>query len=119
MAGLERRIPADDVRFFCTAMNIHRTTGGNLAEILERLTEVIRERYKLLSHARVLSTQHRWSAILVGISPVAFAVLFQLVNPEYFDAFWQSGAAPMLLTLGLLSEAIGFFMIWRISKIKV
>jgi Flp pilus assembly protein TadB len=67
----------------------------------------------------VLSTQHRWSAILVGVSPVAFAVLFQIVNPQYFDAFWESPAMPMLLTLGLLSEAIGFAMIWRISKIKV
>ena len=89
------------------------------AEVLDRLSEVIRERYKLLSHARVLSTQHRWSAILVGLSPVAFAVIFHLMNPKYFDAFWQSGAAPRLLALGLALQLIGFFCVWRISKIKV
>jgi tight adherence protein B len=119
LAGLERRVPADDVKFFCTAVAIHRTTGGNLAEVLDRLTEVIRERYRLFSHARVLSTQHRWSAIVVGVSPVGFAILFQIINPSYFDAFWQSSLAPTLITMGLVSEAIGFLMIWRISKIKV
>jgi len=119
LAGLEERVPAEDVRFFCTAVSIQRTTGGNLAEVLERLSEVIRERYKLLSHARVLSTQHRWSAILVGLSPVAFAVIFQVLHPDYFKAFFESEAAPMLLTLGLAFEAVGFFCVWRIAKIKV
>jgi tight adherence protein B len=119
LAGLEQRVPAEDVRFFCTAISIQRTTGGNLAEVLDRLSEVIRERYKLLSHARVLSTQHRWSAILVGLSPILFAVVFQLLHPEYFTAFFESGSAPMILGLGLAFEAVGFFCVWRISKIKV
>jgi tight adherence protein B len=119
LAGLERRVPAEDVKFFCTAVAIHRTTGGNLAEVLDRLTEVIRERYRLLAHARVLSTQHRWSAILVGLSPIAFALIFQIINPTYFDAFWKSSLAAPMLTLGFISEMIGFGLIWRISKIKI
>jgi tight adherence protein B len=119
LAGLEDRVPAEDVRFFCTAVSIQRTTGGNLAEVLDRLSEVIRERYKLLSHARVLSTQHRWSAILVGLSPVVFAVIFQLLHPDYFTAFFESPSAPMFLALGLAFEAAGFFWVWRIAKIKV
>lgn len=119
LAGLEQRVPAEDVRFFCTAVSIQRTTGGNLAEVLDRLSEVIRERYKLLSHARVLSTQHRWSAILVGLSPIAFAIVFQLLHPDYFTAFFESPSAPMLLGLGLAFEAVGFFCVWRIAKIKV
>jgi tight adherence protein B len=119
LAGLEERVPAEDVRFFCTAVSIQRTTGGNLAEVLDRLSEVIRERYKLLSHARALSTQHRWSAILVGLSPLAFGIIFQLLHPEYFTAFFESEAAPMLLALGLSFEAVGFFCVWRIAKIKV
>jgi len=119
LAGLEQRVPAEDVRFFCTAVSIQRTTGGNLAEVLDRLSEVIRERYKLLSHARVLSTQHRWSAILVGLSPIVFAIIFQLIHPDYFTAFFESPAAPTFLALGLTSEAIGFFWVWRIAKIKV
>jgi len=119
LTGLEERVPAEDVRFFCTAVSIQRTTGGNLAEVLDRLSEVIRERYKLLSHARVLSTQHRWSAILVGLSPIVFAIIFQLLHPEYFQAFFESPSAPMFLALGLAFEAVGFFWVWRIAKIKV
>jgi tight adherence protein B len=119
LAGLEQRVPAEDVRFFCTAVSIQRTTGGNLAEVLDRLAEVIRERFKLLSHARVLSTQHRWSAIIVGLSPIVFAILFQLINPDYFTAFFESPSAPTFMALGLAFEAVGFFIIWRISKIKV
>ena len=119
LAGLEHRVPAEDVRFFCTAVSIQRTTGGNLAEVLDRLSEVIRERYKLLSHARVLSTQHRWSAILVGLSPIAFAIVFQLLHPEYFTAFFESPSAPMFMGMGLAFEAVGFFCVWRIAKIKV
>jgi tight adherence protein B len=119
LAGLEQRVPAEDVRFFCTAVSIQRTTGGNLAEVLDRLSEVIRERYKLLSHARVLSTQHRWSAILVGLSPAVFALVFQLIHPDYFTAFFESPSAPTFLALGLAFEAVGFFWVWRIAKIKV
>ncbi len=119
IAGLERRVPTDDVRFFCTAVSIQRTTGGNLAEVLERLAEVVRERFKLLSHARALSAQHKWAAILVGLSPIAFAIIFQLIRPGYFDDFLASPSAPRLIGLGLLSEAIGFLFIWRISQLKI
>ena len=112
-------MPSEDVRFFCTAVSIQRMSGGNLAEILDRLSEVIRERFKLLSHARALSAQHRWSAILVGLSPIGFAVLLKVMNPRYFDVFLESPQAPMWLAMGLLSESIGFFVIWRISKIEV
>jgi tight adherence protein B len=119
LAGLEERMPSDDVRFFCTAVSIQRMSGGNLAEILDRLSEVIRERFKLLSHARALSAQHKWSAILVGLSPVGFALLLQVLNPGYFDVFLASPQAPSWLAMGLLSESIGFFLIWRISKLQV
>jgi tight adherence protein B len=100
-------------------VGIQRTTGGNLAEVLDRLSEVIRERFKLLSHARALSAQHKWSAILVGLSPMAFAVMFQFLSPGYFTQFLASPMAPTFIVLGLVSEAIGFLFIWKISNIKV
>lgn len=119
LSRLAERTPTDDVRFFCTAVLIQRGSGGNLAEILDRLSEVIRERFKILSHARALSAQHRWSAICVGLSPVAFAIMFELMSPGYFTPMLESPLAPVLLGAGLTMEAIGFFMVWRIAKIKV
>lgn len=119
LSRLAERMPTDDVRFFCTAVIIQRGSGGNLAEILDRLSEVIRERFKILSHARALSAQHRWSAICVGLSPLAFCILFELMSPGYFAPMMESPLAPLLLGAGLTMEAIGFFMVWRIAKIKI
>lgn len=117
--GLETRMPTEDVRFFCTAIRIQRSAGGNLAEILDRLAEVIRERFKILSYARVLSSQHKWSAVCVGLSPAIFGVMFQLLNPGYFDAMLADPIGPTLIVAGLVLEAVGFFAIWRIAQIKV
>jgi tight adherence protein B len=119
LSRLAERTPTDDVRFFCTAVAIQRSSGGNLAEILDRLSEVIRERFRILSHARALSAQHRWSAICVGLSPLVFAVMLELMNPGYFAPMMESPLAPLLLGAGFVMEAIGFFMVWRIAQIKV
>lgn len=119
LSKLSARIPSEDVRFFCTAIRIQRTAGGNLAEMLDRLSEVIRERFKLLGHARALSAQQRYAAITVGLSPVIFAIIFRLMNPNYFDPLLQSPLGPKLIAGGAISELIGFAVIWRIAKIKI
>ncbi len=116
---LWQRIPTEDVRFFCTAIRIQRTSGGNLAETLDRLSEVVRERYKLLSHARVVSAQQRWAAILVGFSPLGLAMILMLLNPHYFDEALRSPYGAKMIMTGLVLEAIGFAIIWRIARIKV
>jgi tight adherence protein B len=116
---LQQRVPVEDMGFFCTAIRIQRGVGGNLAEVLDRLAEVIRERFKILSYARVLSSQHRWSAVCVGLSPAVFAVVFELMHPGYFDALATNPIGPWLVAAGLVLEAIGFFMVWRIAQIKV
>ncbi|MFQ5945672.1 MAG: type II secretion system F family protein [Anaerolineae bacterium] len=119
LSRLQSRVPAQDLGFFCTAIAIQRSAGGSLAEILDGLSEVIRERFKLFSHARVLSTQHRWSAVCIGISPIVFAVMFEWLSPGYFGPMLNSPLWPYLLTAGILFEVTGFFVIWRIAQIKV
>jgi tight adherence protein B len=119
LARLKSRVPSEDVAFFCTAINIQRGAGGNLAEILDRLSDVIRKRFELLSHARVLSAQQRYAAIFVGSSPIIFSILFYFISPGYFDPLIESPMAPMLVGAGLVMEIIGFAMIWRMSRIKV
>jgi tight adherence protein B len=119
LSRLQKRVPVEDMGFFCTAIRIQRGVGGNLAEVLDRLAEVIRERFKILSYARVLSAQHRWAAICVGLSPALFAVVFELMHPGYFDALKTNPIGPWLVGAGLVLEAIGFFMVWRIAQIKV
>lgn len=119
LVRLQKRVPVEDMAFFCTAIRIQRGVGGNLAEVLDRLAEVIRERFKILSYARVLSAQNKWSAVFVGLFPALFAVIFELLHPGYFDALKASPIGPWLVAAGLILETIGFFMIWRIVQIKV
>lgn len=119
LAGLHQRIPTEDVEFFCTAISIQRGSGGNLAEILDRLSEVMRKRFELLSHARVLSAQQRYAAIFVGVSPALFSIVFYFLSPGYFDPLIESPMAPMLVVAGLVLELIGALIIWRLAKIKV
>jgi tight adherence protein B len=119
LGGMKTRVPSEDVAFFCTAINIQRGAGGNLAEILDRLSDVIRKRFELLSHARVLSAQQRYAAIFVGFSPVVFSILFYFISPGYFDPLIESPSAPMLVGGGLVLQIIGFAVIWRMARIKV
>jgi tight adherence protein B len=119
LVRLEKRVPVEDMAFFCTAITIQRGVGGNLAEVLDRLAEVIRERFKILSYARVLSAQNKWSAVFVGLSPALFAVIFEFLHPGYFDALKANPIGPWLVGAGLILEAIGFFAVWRIAQIKV
>jgi len=119
LARLEQRVPTEDMRFFCAAINIQRGSGGNLAEILDRLSDVIRKRFELLSHARVLSAQQRYAGIFVGLSPLLFSILFYFLSPGYFDPLMKSPVAPMLIGAGLAMELVGFLVIWRLAQIKV
>lgn len=119
LVRLHDRVPTEDVEFFCTAVRIQRGSGGNLAEILDRLSDVIRKRFELLSHARVLSTQQRYSAIFVGASPALFSVIFYFLSPGYFDPLIESPSAPVLIGAGLTLQVIGALIIWRVAKIKV
>jgi tight adherence protein B len=80
---------------------------------------VIRKRFELLSHARVLSAQQRYSAIFVGLSPVIFSIVFYFMSPGYFDPLIASPSAPVLVGGGLVLEIVGFIVIWRMARIKV
>lgn len=119
LARLQDRMPTEDVQFFCNAVRIQRGAGGNLAEILDRLSDVIRKRFELLSHARVLSAQQRYAAIFVGLSPLLFSIIFYFLSPGYFDPLIESPVGPMLLGAGLGLELVGGLIIWRIARIKV
>jgi tight adherence protein B len=116
---LQQRVATEDVEFFCTAIRIQRGSGGNLAEILDRLSDVIRKRFELLSHARVLSAQQRYAAIFVGLSPALFSLIFYFLSPGYFDPLIESPMAPTLVGAGFSLEVVGALIIWRLAKIKV
>jgi tight adherence protein B len=113
------RLNTEDVRFFYVAVGIQREVGGNLAEILEKLATVVRERYKLLAFADVLSAQQRLSAYCVGASPFVAALAMNFVRPGWFDTVWSWPPGPYVLVGGLVWMAIGFLILRRIANITV
>jgi tight adherence protein B len=113
------RIKTEDVRFFHVAVGIQREVGGNLAEILEKLAEVVRERYKLLAFAQTLSAQQRASAYCVAASPFVVALLLTLTSPGWFDPMWEWRYG-MHVALGALGmQLVGFLVLRRIANITV
>ena len=82
MAG---RVPVPDLRFLAIAINIQATSGGNLAEILDGLSKVIRSRFKLFRKVKAITAEARWSGWFLSIFPIVALLGVQVVDPEYYD----------------------------------
>ena len=82
---MAERVPVPDLRFLAIAINIQSTSGGNLAEILEGLSRVIRSRFKLFRKIRAITAEARWSGWFLSVFPVIALLLVQVVQPDYYD----------------------------------
>lgn len=119
MLNLAARVPVDDLRFFAVAVVLQRETGGNLAEILDNISQLIRERFKLYGTVRVLSAEGRASAWVMTLLPFAAALVLNLVSPGFMEVLWQDPAGIKLITVALIAMTIGIFWLWRIVQIRV
>jgi len=119
LSAMADRWDLDDMRMFVVSLSIQSETGGNLAEILENLSRVIRERAGMMMKVRALSSEGRMTAIMLSALPVfAFTLLF-LFNPKfYLDVAGDPAFLPGFVGLMLL-YAIGFFTIRRMVDLKV
>ncbi len=117
--GLAERVPLVDVKFFVTAVAIQRETGGNLAEILDNLAHVVRERFKILRQVRVHTAHGRISGFVLLALPAFLAVALSFINPEHMKPLFEERVGQMLIagTIGL--QVIGYFWIQRVIKIEV
>jgi tight adherence protein B len=113
------RIKTEEVRFFYVAVSIQREVGGNLAEILDKLSEVIRERFKLLAFAQMISAQQRATAYCVAASPFAVAIALSFLNPGWFEPLWTWPYWKVFMAGGLFLQLAGFFALRRIANIVV
>jgi len=82
---MAQRVPVPDLRFFAIAVSIQSQSGGNLAEVLEGLSRVIRARFKLFRKIRAITSEARWSGWFLSIFPVIALLLVQVVKPDYYD----------------------------------
>ena len=98
--NLARRIPLSDVRIFVALLQIQQDSGGNLAEMLNNLSQVIRERFKLLRQVRVYTAEGRLSMIVLTALPPVAALLFLLTNPEYLRPTDSIAYALNMMSIG-------------------
>ncbi len=117
--NLAVRVPVTDLRYFVVAVLIQRDTGGNLAELLDNLAKLMRERFKLLGQVKVLTAEGRLSAWILTILPFALAVFINLINPRLMGVLWTDPLGQKLVVAALLGMLLGIFWMWRIIKIRV
>jgi tight adherence protein B len=117
--GLAERVPLMDVKFFITAVQIQRETGGNLAEILDNLANVVRERFKILRQVRVHTAHGRFTGyVLLGL-PAFLAVALMFLSPEHMKALFTVRMGQMMVMGAIVMQAIGFVWIKQVIKIEV
>jgi tight adherence protein B len=119
LANMTERLPLLDVRFFATAVLIQRDTGGNLAEILENLAAVVRERFKILRQVRVHTAHGRFTGWVLLALPVSLAIALSFINPEHMDLLFKEQMGKMMLFIAAVMQLIGYLWIRKIVKIEV
>ena len=119
LMNLTDRIPLVDVKFFVTAVMLQRETGGNLAEILDNLSYVIRERFKIQRQVKVHTAQGRLTMALLMAMPPAVVTILWSFSPEFVRPLFFDPIGHALLVASIALQTIGYFVIRRIIKIQV
>lgn len=119
LRAMAERVPNLDLRFFVTAVLIQRQTGGDLAEILDKISYVIRERYKIYGQVQALTAEGRLSGVVLMAMPlIVFGVVYYL-NPRYVEMLFEERVGRLMLGGALALQVIGAFVIRKIVDIKV
>src|SRR3984957_4912797 len=119
LLNMTERIPSIDVRFFVTALLIQKETGGNLAEILDGLARVIRDRFRIYREVRVRTAQGRLTAAILIALPVAMMLFLMTMNPYYLGVLFHDPRGVLALTIAGIVQVIGSLVIWKIIHIEV
>jgi tight adherence protein B len=119
LENLIHRIPLLDLRMVVTAVLIQRETGGNLAEILEKVAYTIRERFRIMGDLKTLTTSSRMSAWLLCGLPIGVAFAITVLNPEYMSILWKDPRGHYLIATAVFMQLTGMLIVRKILKIKI
>jgi tight adherence protein B len=117
--GLQERLGTPDAQMLVLALQIQRETGGNLAEVLENLGHVVRERLDFRDQVTVLTAESRLSATVLSVLPILLFFVIRVINPGYLGTMTQSTFGQGLLVYALLSLAIGTIALRHLAHIEV
>src|SRR5689334_2648772 len=119
LQGLAKRVPSLDVHFFVSAVLLQKRTGGNLAEILDKLAYVIRERFKLRGRIRAVSAHGRMTATSLSCIPIAVAILMFYTNPDYVKFFFNDDVGNIMMGVAVALQLVGYVIMKKIVNIEV
>jgi tight adherence protein B len=119
LMNLTERVPLVDIKFFVTAVMLQRETGGNLAEILDNLSYVIRERFKIQRQVRVHTAQGRLTMVLLMAMPPVVVLILQIFSPDFVSPLFHDPIGHLLVVVSVALQTIGYFVIRKIIRIQV
>jgi tight adherence protein B len=116
---LAKRVPMLDVHFFVSAVLLQKRTGGNLAEILDKLAYVIRERFKLRGKIKAISAHGRMTGLALTLIPMGVAMVMFWVNPAYVTFFVEDEVGNIMMGVAIALQIVGYLIIRKIVSIEV
>ncbi len=119
LMNLANRVPITDLRYFVIAVLIQQESGGNLAELLDKISGLIRARLNLLGRIRVLSAEGKLSAWVLSCLPFVMAIILNALNPGFMSVLWTDPIGPMIIATALGMMIMGIYVMSRIIKIRV
>ena len=119
LANMARRVESNELSLMTTALVIHKKTGGNLAEILERIGNTIRQRFRLEREIKTHSAHGKLSAIILILLPIFLAVAIFILRPDYVKVLWVEKIGRYLLVTAIIMQLMGIWIIRRIVNIRV
>jgi tight adherence protein B len=119
LRNLVNRVDCPDLNFFAVSVILQRETGGNLAEIIESIAHLIRERFKLLGKIKALCAEGKMSAIILAAIPFFVAAAIYVLHPKYIITLVREPAGRIMVVVALCMMVFGAFVMKRIIKIKV
>jgi tight adherence protein B len=117
--GLITRVPLLEVRFFASAVLLQRETGGNLSEVLGKLSLSVRERLRLRGHVKAASGQGRLTATVLTVLPVATLIILRIASPDYMNSLIDDPLGRDLLAAAVVSQILGYLVMQKIIRIEV
>jgi tight adherence protein B len=119
LKSLADRVPNFDLRFFVTSVAIQRQTGGDLAEILDKIGYVIRERFRILGQVKALTAEGRLSGVILIALPFALFAFMLNVKPDYVEPLWTTDLGKKMSAFAIVAQILGALVIRKIVNIKV
>ena len=119
LRNLSERVPNMDLRFFVTSVGIQRQTGGDLAEILDKIGYVVRERFRILGQVKALTGEGRLSGVVLIALPFALFGFMLNAKPDYVESLWKTELGQKMSMFAIVAQILGALVIRKIVNIKV